>query len=281
MDGSGLGGGVGRADGLGRGEVAGGDGLPLGRDGVRPEDCPPSVPAPAFPSPPDVGPRPGAAPDAGRGSAPEGLAFFPVGRATFSRSVRRAPSALPTRRGPIPRPSAVPPSGVVPLPCRVVLPEGLRGSGSLTLMQPLSDAASAVAAARAAPSRFSGDEPAGREEAPVAREAPPVVEQGEWSAARRKGGTGEAEEGDEGAEEEAGGASGRTGGTSGSGALRGGGADALPNSCCPPEDTRHGHPIAYAPRPAPVSRPHPSAPPGTGSYGSGLGSYGPGTGPHP
>ncbi|WP_039635046.1 hypothetical protein [Streptomyces sp. 769] len=135
------------------GALGGDDGRP-GRDG---EGC-------AGPDGPSV---PGVPPWAGPGCGPDGRAGGGVfdteadadgtalgdAPASPSRPVPASPPAglagppWPVRREPLPRPSAVDPPGRAafpfPSPGRATLPDGAGCPGSLTLMQPASEAASA------------------------------------------------------------------------------------------------------------------------------------------
>ncbi|KOT89708.1 hypothetical protein ADK86_28605 [Streptomyces sp. NRRL F-5755] len=99
---------------------------------------------------------PGTSPDAGSGSgsAERSDGARPFAGAPACPSVPCPPTVRPAvRRGLSVRLSTAPPSGAGPPSCRAAEPEGLGGSASLTLMQPLSDAVRADAAATAAASR--------------------------------------------------------------------------------------------------------------------------------
>lgn len=124
-----------------------------------------------------AGPSPGGrvCPWASLGSGPDGCAgcggALLEGSAEAASAEESSAPALPPAdrrpwprtecRGPSPRPSAVSPPGrggaSLPSPCRAALPAGcFGGSGSLTLIQPANEAASAETASAAAATRASG-----------------------------------------------------------------------------------------------------------------------------
>lgn len=146
--GSGLALGVGFTVGVVRGGWEGVEGrLPPGRAGGAPAGRERDGPACE---------GPGTSPDAGSGcgSAERCDGVRSCAGAPACPSVPCLPSVRPViRRGLSVRLSTAPPSGAGPPSCRAAEPEGLGGSASRTLMQPLSDAARAEAAATAAASR--------------------------------------------------------------------------------------------------------------------------------
>lgn len=162
-----LGGCVGSAEGVGGGADGGVDGPP---------DCPGAGP----PEPPPGGRVCPSCPRASVGTGPDGstgwagaprAGVFAVASAEGSAAAARSPAgrgAPPRtlRPGPAPRPSVVSPPGCgtasLSSPCCAALPGGRGGSGSLTLMQPASDAASAETVTAAA-TRRAGGRPAGGE----------------------------------------------------------------------------------------------------------------------
>ncbi|MEV0371351.1 hypothetical protein AB0I10_16215 [Streptomyces sp. NPDC050636] len=148
------------------GEGGGEDGLP-GCDGVGSADPLPDEP-PSPVDPPCPVPEVGTGPDGA--TVREGVSGAGASDvASADGSVSPAPSPvprapwLPIRRGPPPRPSAVTPPGpgsaFFSSPCRAVLPDGLGCPGSLTLMHPASDAASAETVTAAAVTRASARPP--------------------------------------------------------------------------------------------------------------------------
>lgn len=157
-----LGGGVCGAVGVpGVGEAGREDGWP-GPDGGEGFAVPGWLPWP--PAPPWLPPAPGSGPDGftGRdgvaGSDGVGVASTEASPAFSSPPAGSASPLRPSRRGPSPRPSTVTPPGPgrAPLPSgRTAPPAGFGWGGSLMLIQPARDAASAETATAATVTRES------------------------------------------------------------------------------------------------------------------------------
>ncbi|WP_043265024.1 hypothetical protein [Streptomyces sp. CT34] len=145
-------------------------------DGCAGADAPPRPPDPPCPAPaPGWGPDglAGCSGSAGAAGDDEGCAPAdgppPSSRPAAGSPPAGRPGPCPVRRDPLPRPSAASPPGLglAPFasPCRAALPDGFGWPGSLTLMQPASEAASAETATAAAATRASGRPDCGAERA--------------------------------------------------------------------------------------------------------------------
>ncbi|WP_169314335.1 hypothetical protein [Streptomyces piniterrae] len=130
-------------------------------------DPPPSPADPPWPAP-EVGTGPdGSTVREGVFGVRAGGVRSADGSAASSAPAGRCAASCPIRRGPSPPPTAVSPSGPgappFPSPGRAALPDGLGSAGSLTLMHPASEAASAETVTAAAVTRTSA-RPADEEE---------------------------------------------------------------------------------------------------------------------